>query len=246
MNRIIHQLILLFDYVGGLSRWDKHSKVFMLMNRLQVRDPIIATKFYFIKNVIIIIFIILLTSVYSVISKDLLGSGIGLFFCVIYPIFSFEKLKKRLLERRRNIQIELPDLINQWLLRLSSAESLLNVILNSKLNLPDIHPLQMEYLHVKNRLTNGMPLNVVLDRFGKSCNVMEVNKLIHLVLIHQKNGGDDLFVEMQHILDSLWETKKNIAKKMGEEASSKLVFPLTFIFLILMFILAAPILFFTK
>jgi tight adherence protein C len=47
-------------------------------------------------------------------------------------------------------------------------------------------------------------------------------------------------------LDSLWETKKNIAKKMGEEASSKLVFPMTFIFLILMFILAAPILFFTK
>lgn len=246
MNRIIHQLILLFDHVGGLSRWDKHSKVFMLMNRLQVRDPIIATKLYFIKNIILILFIILLTSVYSVISKDLLGSGIGLFFCVIYPIFSFEKLKKKLLERRRNIQIELPDLLNQWLLRLSSAESLLNVILNSKLNLPDIHPLQMEYLHVKNRLTNGMPLNVVLDRFGKSCNVMEVNKLIHLVLIHQKNGGDDLFVEMQHILDSLWETKKNIAKKMGEEASSKLVFPLTFIFLNLMFILAAPILFFTK
>jgi tight adherence protein C len=237
---------MLFDHVGGLSRWDKNSRVLLLMNRLQVRDPINESKLYFVKIILVTFFFFLLIFLYLVTSKDELGSAIGIIICIMYPFFSFETLKKKLLERRRSIQIELPSLLNQWLLRLSSAESLLNVILKSRLNLPDTHPLRIEYSHLQNRLTNGMPLHVALESFSRSCNVMEVNKLIHLVLIHQKNGGDDLFVEMQHILDSLWETKKNIAKKMGEEASSKLVFPMTFIFLILMFILAAPILFFTK
>jgi hypothetical protein len=78
MNRVLHLFIMLFDHVGGLSRWDKNSRVLLLMNRLQVRDPINESKLYFVKIILVTFFFFLLIFLYLVTSKDELGSAIGI------------------------------------------------------------------------------------------------------------------------------------------------------------------------
>lgn len=60
------------------------------------------------------------------------------------------------------------------------------------------------------------------------------------VLLNYKRGGHDLTVALRNLSKDLWERRKAVSRILGEEASSKLVFPMALIFLIVIVIVAAP------
>jgi tight adherence protein C len=60
------------------------------------------------------------------------------------------------------------------------------------------------------------------------------------VLLNYRRGGDDFVVALRELTRNLWEKRKALARTMGEEASSKLVFPMVITFGIVMVIVATP------
>lgn len=236
----------LFELLGGLNKFDWNNQTTIIMRRLNYADAKHAAIEFYIRMLRNVLLINSILFSLTVIIKDLILVILSLFITITYYFLQIRSLNQKLIRRQTVLLYHLPDLINKWLMRLSSGESLLNVIRNTKSENQNPTLLDIEVDKIKDRIQNGVPLANALDGFAKNCNIIEINKLSYLLQLHIKNGGSDLYSHLNIQLDSLWASRKYIAKKYGEEISSKMTFPLIFIFMTLMFILAAPIVFFTK
>jgi tight adherence protein C len=79
-----------------------------------------------------------------------------------------------------------------------------------------------------------------MERFNRSCAVQEVSIFTTVLLLNYRRGGEHFVLALRELSYTLWEKRKAIARTRGEEASSKLVFPLVGILLVLMILVAAP------
>nr|WP_249866162.1 type II secretion system F family protein [Paenibacillus konkukensis] len=79
-----------------------------------------------------------------------------------------------------------------------------------------------------------------MEDFNKRCGVQEVSLFTTTLLLNYKRGGDELVMSLKELSVTLWDKRKSLAKTLGEEASSKMVFPMVLIFMVVMIIVAAP------
>ncbi|MOA03965.1 hypothetical protein D3C78_1234970 [compost metagenome] len=102
------------------------------------------------------------------------------------------------------------------------------------------HPLYKEWSAAVSSLHNGQSFSTVIERFNRRCAVQEVSVFTTVLLLNYRRGGEHFALALRELSYSLWEKRKAIARSRGEEASSKLVFPLVGILLVLMVLVAAP------
>jgi tight adherence protein C len=60
------------------------------------------------------------------------------------------------------------------------------------------------------------------------------------LLLNYKRGGDDLVVALRTLSKELWDKRKALSRTLGEEASTKLVFPMVIVFVIVLVVIASP------
>ncbi|MBC8081218.1 MAG: hypothetical protein H7X86_12805 [Gorillibacterium sp.] len=101
-------------------------------------------------------------------------------------------------------------------------------------------PLHRELSVLIHDLGNNLSFSVALENFSKRCSVQEVSLFTNTVLLNYRRGGEDFVTSLRELNRVLWEKRKSLAKTLGEEASSKLVFPMVLIFLVVTVIVAAP------
>jgi tight adherence protein C len=221
---------------------DREMKVLKYMIHLQKENPKAETsRFYF--TLLIISFIILITfGALYFITKDTYNVLFAIVICIIFWVVKMRGLKQAVYARQNKLIFQLPILINKWLMGMTLGDSLQKIIRQTTLNDENYFELNYEYTKVKMQLENGIPLAVVLDSFARRCNCSEIYRLVYYLQVQMINGNQDIFDLLNLQLSQMWITRKTIAKKLGEEASSKLVFPLVVTFMTLMIILAAPIL----
>ncbi|WP_058304342.1 type II secretion system F family protein [Gorillibacterium timonense] len=186
----------------------------------------------------------------------LLATGLGLALqdqtlllaCVVLacflPVMLFTGLNKRILFKKRSIVAELPELLNQLVLLVNAGETVQQALAKCggriSRDAEEPTPLQKELLQLMAELNNQISLPVGLDNFSKRCGVQEVSLFSNTILLNYRRGGDDFVTSLRELNRGLWERRKAQAKILGEEASSKLVFPMVMIFLIVTIIVAAP------
>lgn len=101
-------------------------------------------------------------------------------------------------------------------------------------------PLLNELRLAAGELKLNVSLSKALDDMQKRCGLQEVSLFVSTVLLNYKRGGDDLSVALRTLAKELWEKRKALTRTMGEEASSKLVFPMVLIFAAVLVIVASP------
>lgn len=91
-----------------------------------------------------------------------------------------------------------------------------------------------------NRFRNGVPEEKIYREWGERCMEMRYRKLSLLLVTHLKIGNGQLlkFLDAEEI--SAREEKKQMARKLGEEASVKLLFPMLLQLLVVMFLILIP------
>lgn len=90
------------------------------------------------------------------------------------------------------------------------------------------------------QLNSGMHESKVYKEFGRRCGLKQYMKLSSLLEQNRKNGLNN-FKGMLEIENSLaWQERINIAKRYGEEASTKLLLPLFIMLIIIMIMVIAP------
>lgn len=168
---------------------------------------------------------------------------LGAFVAVLMPLLRLKELRKRLEQRRQAIVLELPELLSRLLLMVNAGENVLRALersLQRQQKAGRDHPLYAELGFALAAVKRGEPLSAALEEFGRRCSVPEAKLFATTLLINSRRGGETFVSALKELSHALWEKRKATARTLGEQASSRMAFPLAIIFLIIMVLVGAP------
>lgn len=177
------------------------------------------------------------------------GVLFGLLLGGVVPAGLYNDLDKKIKQREQAIILELPELLNKIILLVNAGENLQEALMRSVQNkvqeiehstTSHLNPLYEELKPVLNDLRNNRSFGDTMQDFSKRCSVHEVSVFVTTVLLNYSRGGGKLVNALQELAQNLWVKRMAVARILGEEASSKLVFPLALIFIAILVIIAAP------
>lgn len=177
----------------------------------------------------------------SGISGEALLLAAGLLAFIGLGFRGFADAGKQVNRRRKAIIAALPDRMSKLMLLVGAGETVQSAFarcLEGKEN--SQNPLDQEWRAAVAAMRNGQSFNTALERFNRSCAVQEASLFTTVMLLNYRKGGEHFVLAVRELSYSLWEKRKEIARVSGEEASSKLVFPLVGILFIMMILVAAP------
>ena len=166
----------------------------------------------------------------------------GCFITVLIPVLMVRKLTDQEKKRKEDIITELPEFVNKIILLVNAGETVQQAMIRCVYMKKDIrnNPFYLEMTEAMNKLQSNHSLQQVLNDLNKRCGIQEVSIFTTTILLNYRKGGQDLILALRDLSNDLWEKRKNISRIKGEEASSKLVFPLILIFISVMIIIGFP------
>ncbi len=157
---------------------------------------------------------------------------------VIY--FAYYDLNEKVKKRRILIQLDFPDFINKLTLLINAGMTIQRawekIVVDNKRERPLYEELQM----VVTDIQAGKPENKAYEDFAKRCRTPEITKFVTVVLQNVKKGTGDMVSILRVQSNECWEMRKNTAKRMGEEASTKMLFPMMIMFIAILIIVVTP------
>ena len=173
-------------------------------------------------------------------SNGLLLSAIAAaaFFGVPYMVDS--SLKEQIEKRRRAIRMEFPEFINKLTLLVNAGMTISKAwekIINEN---KKEHVLYDEMRYALMEIKAGKAEATAYEEFARRCRVKEVTKFVSVIVMNLKRGGAEVVPVLREQGNECWEMRKNAAKQMGEEPSTKILIPLMIMFLGIVIIVSTP------
>ena len=97
-----------------------------------------------------------------------------------------------------------------------------------------------EIVHMNRRIAEGEKERAAYHDFGEKTGVACYRGLMRLLLVNLEKGNKDICKSLEEESRQAYEQRILLAKKLGEEASTKMLVPLMFMMLIVMLIVMAP------
>ncbi|WP_339222809.1 type II secretion system F family protein [Paenibacillus sp. FSL H8-0332] len=181
-------------------------------------------------------------SALTMLTGEQAGIILGGLLAVALPVAMVSDLHKKVRVREQNIMLELPELLNSIVLLVGAGETVQRAIVrcvNSRHG-DSAHPLYAELMKMTAEWDGGYSFQQAFENFSKRCAVQEVSIFTTTVLLNYRRGGADFVLSLRDLSRMLWEKRKAISRTRGEQASSKLVFPMVVIFLIVIVLVGTP------
>lgn len=97
-----------------------------------------------------------------------------------------------------------------------------------------------EMLLCVRKMQDGMGETACYEYFGKRCGLPCYKKLSSLLIQNYKKGNEGLVIALTKEATIAFEERKATSRKMGEEAQTKLLFPMIIMLMIVMIIIMVP------
>ena len=101
-------------------------------------------------------------------------------------------------------------------------------------------PAYEEMCHTISQLKSGMAESRAYGEFGRRCGLQPYVKLAALLEQNRKTGSKKLKAALELEMVTAFEQRKNLAKKLGEEAGTKLLLPLFLMLGVVMVMMVVP------
>ncbi|PAV28966.1 hypothetical protein CIL05_13375 [Virgibacillus profundi] len=218
-----------------------HQKMIILRGSRLSGD---YTKIYAAK-IITIMFLFIFFTLAAVEASDEGYSNLlyGFLLLVIITFFLVKDLDKKVKQRKDSIIIELPEFVNKIILLVNAGETVQGAIKKSvEQNKHNIYesPLYFELNEAVNKMSANTSFQEVMKDLNYRCGIQEVSIFTTTVMMNYRKGGTLLVQSLKELSVSLWDKRKTVTRIKGEEASSKLVFPIIFIFAAVLLIVIYP------
>lgn len=171
-------------------------------------------------------------------SLQLLFLGIVLAGLLVW--YLSESFKDKLTARREQLLAEFPQVLSKITLLVNSGMMLRSAW--SKVAEGGEGVLYEEMRLTTAELQNGVSEPVAYSNFAERCGLKEMRKFSSMVSQSLAKGSGDLTYFLKDMSDEMWELKKNLVRRKSEQANSKLLGPITLIFLGILFMIMAPLL----
>lgn len=90
------------------------------------------------------------------------------------------------------------------------------------------------------QMKRGIPEIQAYSEFGSRCRILPYRKLAGILEQNVKNGSKSLAPILEAEMENAFEQRKNLARRLGEEASTKLLLPLFMLLMIVMVMISVP------
>jgi tight adherence protein C len=160
--------------------------------------------------------------------------------CMI-PALRARDLSSQSDRRRLRITLELPVLLSRLMVLVNAGENVWRALPRTMDARPlKGHPLYDELSAALAAMNRGESMNLAMEEFGRRCAMPEAKLFAAVLLMNAKRGGEELVPALRELTRQLWDKRKAAARTLGEQASSRLAFPLVLIFLIIILLVGAP------
>lgn len=92
-----------------------------------------------------------------------------------------------------------------------------------------------------NQLTNGMPESEVYRKWAERCDEVHYRRLGYLLTSYSRQGNSNILRQLGKEARGAWEECRMKAVKQGEEAGTKLLFPMVLMLLVVMVLILLPV-----
>ncbi|MGO4730669.1 type II secretion system F family protein [Paenibacillus sp. 2KB_22] len=165
----------------------------------------------------------------------------GLALGIALPFALYRDLNTKVQRRDQDILMELPELLNRIVLLVGAGETVQRAIVHCVTSQGERdHPLYNELRKTVGDWNNGYSFQQSFEQFSRRCGVQEVTIFTTTVLLNFRRGGGDFVLALRDLSHVLWEKRKAVSRAKGEQASSKLVFPMVLIFFTIVVMIGAP------
>ena len=173
-------------------------------------------------------------------SNAMLFSAASVIAFIGLPFVTDKGLNDQIEQRRLEIRMEFPEFVNKLTLLVNAGMTISKawekIIADNKKD----NVLYREMTMAMGEIKAGKPEAVAYEEFARRCQVKEVTKFISVILMNLRRGGAEVVPVLKQQGTECWEMRKAAAKQMGEEAGTKILLPLTIMFLGIILIVATP------
>lgn len=167
-----------------------------------------------------------------------------IFFCIILLlsvfILSDRDLYEKVKKRRQAILLEFPDFVNKLTLLVNAGMTVFRAWERAVDESDRQTPLYKELRAAIHDVRSGVPEYKAYEEFAKRCHIPSVTRFVSVILQNIRKGNSELVPVLRLLSNECWELRKNAAKKVGEEASTKLLIPMMLMFVAILIIVGMP------
>lgn len=173
---------------------------------------------------------------------------LGILAAVTAGYWQKEQEEKQIRKKRHELLLEYPEFVSKLSLLLGAGMTISTAFrkMNQRYQREKDagrmreHPVYEELYRMICEIDNGMGELRAYQEFSERCDLQPYRKLISLLLSGQKTGNRKLMERLNEEADRVFSERKNTAKKLGEEAGTKLLLPMMMMLLIVMGIVMIP------
>ena len=149
-------------------------------------------------------------------------------------------LDRNIKKRKLEIMLDFPDFIVRLTLLINAGMTVTKAWEKVSNDLGGQRALGKELEIAGLEIGAGKSAHKAYEDFAKRCRTQEVTRVVSVLLQNIKKGNSELVSVLRIHANECWEMRKNAAKKLGEEASSKMLFPMFLMFIAVLLIVITP------
>lgn len=188
----------------------------------------------------------------NVVWKEVIQDSSGYFFLLLLGatvliFFSGDKEVERNLEKRKKeLLLDYPEIVNKLTLYMGAGMTIRNAFFKMGEDYKKVgvshrkRYVYEEILLLCHELQSGVSETEAYAHLGKRCQLQVYMKLCALLSQNLRRGSNDLLAMLRQEAVNAFEERKNTAKKMGEEAGTKLLLPMMMMLCIVMALIMIP------
>lgn len=155
------------------------------------------------------------------------------------------ELDRKLEERERELLADYPEIVNKLVLYMGAGMTIRNAFLKMGEDYKRQKEERKKYVYEEILMTcyelqGGRSETEAYDHFGRRCQVQSYIRLSALLSQNIRKGSNDLLRMLRQEADNAFTQRKNLAKKLGEEAGTKLLLPMMMMLCVVMVIIMIP------
>ena len=173
---------------------------------------------------------------------------LGLLVACCVPAVEKSKRQEEEKKRKHALMLEYPELVSKLTILMGAGMTVFSawrrIVTNyeekRKNGKMQMHPLYEEMKRTCREIDSGVSEIRALEHFGDRVGIHRYRKFCSLIIQNRKKGTKGLEVLLEHEVADAFEERKNLARKYGEEAGTKLLLPMMMMFGIVIAIIMVP------
>ncbi len=157
------------------------------------------------------------------------------------------RLREKVEDRNRQMLMDYPQLISKLMLYLGAGMTIRNAFQRiaahyhkEKQEGGDYRYVYEEMLLACHELDGGISEASAYEHFGKRCRLPQYTKLVNILIQNLRKGSSGILDALRQEAKNAFEERKNMARKLGEEAGTKLLLPMMLMLGIVMILIIIP------